>query len=179
MRCVQVMMTARRRSCTGGSRGTARWRCVPPCIRAHSLAHAPQVMESDHKDTVSVLTINSKCKVHTLEEYLAIAKEARDNPAEQLIPVARAPSHHTAHAAQEFMSRSYYLHKKKKFQKDLPLYCTCRKPFNPDKMLVCCEACKQWFHAVWSGSRTPPSTCHFSQHKTLRDGGHGHGALRV
>ena len=79
-----TFLTACRRSCTGGRRGTARWRQIASNARIWSLA---QVMESDHKDTVSVLTINSKCKVHTLEEYLAIPKPTRDNPAEQLIPV--------------------------------------------------------------------------------------------
>ncbi|KAM1309485.1 hypothetical protein ACFX2H_006170 [Malus domestica] len=30
-------------------------------------------------------------------------------------------------------------------------YCTCRMPYNPDNLIVWCEACKQWYHAECEG----------------------------
>ena len=37
-------------------------------------------------------------------------------------------------------------------QTKLNVYCTCRKPQNPDELMIQCDACEDWLHCT---SRTP------------------------
>ena len=50
------------------------------CTAALHADFTPQVLDSDHRDTVPVSTINCKAKIYTLEEYLALPRETRDAP---------------------------------------------------------------------------------------------------
>jgi len=98
-----------------------------------------EILESDHKDTVHVGCVNSKCKVYTLSEY------------EGLEPGSKKPTvgkkNEKSYVLPEFISRSFYMHKKGVLKEALPTYCVCNTPSNPDKMLIACDTCDKWFHA--------------------------------
>eukprot|EP01137_Pigoraptor_chileana_P011745 Opistho-2@63156 len=88
-----------------------------------------EVLESDHKDTIHVSSVNSRCFVRTLAEYTA----EQDNQSTPEFPM--------------FFSRSKYLYKKKKIEpKTLPLICVCRQPENPDIPMICCDECDRCYH---------------------------------
>lgn len=96
---------------------------------------AEEVIESDHKDSYHVRCVNSKCNIISLPEYEALPmakkkKKAVDGKPD--LPV--------------FFSRSYYLRDKKRLREPLPKYCFCQQPSNPDKTLLMCDNCGDWFH---------------------------------
>ena len=33
-------------------------------------------------------------------------------------------------------------------QTKLPTYCICNEPQNPDRMMVLCDACENWYHST-------------------------------
>ena len=69
--------------------------------------------------------VQGKCRVHTLEEY-----EALDS-------ITQA----------DFYQRFRYDPTSGHFDPDIvPVYCICEVPHNPDRDMVLCEHCKDWFH---------------------------------
>lgn len=64
-----------------------------------------------------------RCFVHSLDDYLALK-----NPAET-----------------DFFVRLEYDPAEKRFYPDeVPIYCTCSLPYNPDKFMVQCSICEEW-----------------------------------
>jgi len=84
-----------------------------------------EVFSSDHLDTVHKNTVIGKCRVHTLKKYEALAQVTD----------------------QDFFSRFNYKPANKEFEPDrVPVYCICEQPYNPDKKMVLCDGCEEWFH---------------------------------
>eukprot|EP00955_Chlamydomonas_euryale_P104022 365535-Chlamydomonas_euryale.AAC.58 len=84
-----------------------------------------ELFDSDHPDEIHKNTIIGKCFVHTLRKYESLAT-IKD---------------------QDFFTRFFYRPGKKEFEPDqVPVYCDCEQPYNPDKPMVMCEECEDWFH---------------------------------
>lgn len=43
----------------------------------------------------------------------------------------------------------------RKKQTKLPLYCTCKQPQNPDRKMILCDACENWFHSTSDAAQNP------------------------
>lgn len=95
-----------------------------------------EVIESDHTDTYHVRCVNGKCKIVSLNEYENLPpnrkKKSKNDNSSSDVPI--------------YFSRSFYLKKSKCFKDPLPTYCFCKKPSNPDKLLLQCDKCEKWFH---------------------------------
>lgn len=84
-----------------------------------------ELFESDHKDEIHKNTIIGKCFVHSLKNY------------EELQQIGE----------HDFFTRFMYKPGKKEFEPEkVPVYCQCEQPYNPDKSMVMCELCQDWFH---------------------------------
>lgn len=47
----------------------------------------------------------------------------------------------------DYFSRFLYRPSKREFEPDrVPVYCTCEMPYNPDKSMVMCDHCQEWYH---------------------------------
>ena len=69
--------------------------------------------------------VESTCNIHTLEDY-----EDLDSIDDM-----------------DFYTRFNYDPKSGNFRPDVvPVYCECEHPFNPDRDMVMCECCQEWFH---------------------------------
>ncbi|XP_024984352.1 chromatin remodeling protein EBS [Cynara cardunculus var. scolymus] len=80
---------------------------------------------SDHYDTQSANTIEGKCIVHTFKNYTKL----RDVGAE------------------DYFCRFEYKAANGGFNPDsVAVYCKCEMPYNPDNMMVQCDACRDWYH---------------------------------
>ncbi|GAX74260.1 hypothetical protein CEUSTIGMA_g1709.t1 [Chlamydomonas eustigma] len=84
-----------------------------------------ELFESDHEDEIHKDTIIGKCFVHSLRKY------------EDLAPVTES----------DFYSRFMYRPALKVFEPDqVPVFCLCEQPYNPDKVMINCTVCSDWFH---------------------------------
>lgn len=84
-----------------------------------------ELFESDHVDEIHLRTILKKCFVHGLRKYESLA-EIKD---------------------EDFFSRFKYKPGQKEFLPDkVPVYCTCGQPYNPDRPMLHCNDCEDWFH---------------------------------
>jgi hypothetical protein len=126
-----------------------------------------EVLKSDHADRVPVQSVNGPCKVLTFEQYQALdtdsggtaaaaaaaAATAAAAPEELIlywredydarrksIKVGRIP-HHVPRATPWLMGRAGG-------QTKLPVFCVCKQPQNPDRMMILCDACEDWFHST-------------------------------
>jgi len=71
-------------------------------------------------------SIEGACRVHTLDEYERL-EEIGEND--------------------YFWRFEYNPLKKGTFKPDqVPVYCVCELPYNPDKPMIECAICKEWFH---------------------------------
>eukprot|EP00040_Diaphanoeca_grandis_P005827 m.34675 g.34675 ORF g.34675 m.34675 type:complete len:242 (-) comp17018_c0_seq1:66-791(-) len=93
-----------------------------------------EILGSNHKDTYHVRCVNSKCKIYSLDEYenLPERPKTKKGNVEYELPV--------------FFCRTFYDREKKKLREELPVYCYCRQPSNPDKPLISCDKCEEWYH---------------------------------
>lgn len=95
------------------------------------LFHGKQeLFESDHTDWVSVETVVNACNVYSLQEY----EEAKinENPDEEKL---------------NFFTRFFFSAKRNRFNEcSVRLYCICNQPQNPDKLMISCDSCTDWFH---------------------------------
>lgn len=86
---------------------------------------AKELFLSDHYDTQSVNTIEDTCVVHSFKNY----------------------SNLESVASEDYFCRFEYTPITGYFNPDrVPVYCTCEMPYNPDDLMVQCEACQEWFH---------------------------------
>mmetsp|Transcript_19233 Transcript_19233/g.33173 ORF Transcript_19233/g.33173 Transcript_19233/m.33173 type:complete len:204 (-) Transcript_19233:872-1483(-) len=84
-----------------------------------------EIFSSDHTDQVHRNTVVAKCYCHTLPEYEAL-KTITDV---------------------DYFVRFHYCPVKQEFEPDqVPVYCTCCLPYNPDNPMIMCEGCEDWFH---------------------------------
>ncbi|GLC41766.1 hypothetical protein PLESTB_001704700 [Pleodorina starrii] len=84
-----------------------------------------ELFESSHQDKSPLGAILDRCFVHTMEKYEAL-KERREN---------------------DFFSRLTYKPQTNQFEPDeVPVYCICELPHNPDNPMVMCESCEEWYH---------------------------------
>lgn len=80
---------------------------------------------SDHYDSHSADTIEGKCTVHTFRNYTKLESVGND----------------------DYFCRFEYKAATGGFTPDrVAVYCKCEMPYNPDDLMVQCEACKDWFH---------------------------------
>ncbi len=84
-----------------------------------------EVFESTLTDWNPLKCVEGKCRVHTLEEYEELKK-------------IRPEDH---------FSRFSYNPTTGNFKPETtPVYCICELPQNPDRDMVMCERCRDWFH---------------------------------
>mmetsp|Transcript_31068 Transcript_31068/g.68974 ORF Transcript_31068/g.68974 Transcript_31068/m.68974 type:complete len:203 (+) Transcript_31068:257-865(+) len=84
-----------------------------------------ELFDSDHQDWCHKNTILGKCRVHSLKKYENLSKIEQE----------------------DFFSRFTYKPAKKEFDPDrVPVYCSCELPYNPDRPMVMCDACEEWYH---------------------------------
>ncbi|MCO5552243.1 hypothetical protein L7F22_005755 [Adiantum nelumboides] len=80
---------------------------------------------SDHFDEQSADTIEGKCTVHTFRNYTKLDSVGND----------------------DYFCRFEYKAASGSFSPDrVAVYCKCEMPYNPDDLMVQCDACKDWFH---------------------------------
>ncbi|XRB20106.1 chromatin remodeling protein EBS [Pseudoscourfieldia marina] len=96
-----------------------------PCGR--KMFHGTQeLFASDHVDVISMESIESICKVHTLKVY-----QARE----------------TVDPSYDFFARFTYHTKDHRLTPDqIRVFCMCNMPVNPDHLMICCDTCREWFH---------------------------------
>lgn len=80
---------------------------------------------SDHKDTVHSDSIISKCTVWNLEEYRALE---------------------TITTTDFFWRYNYQTTTKRFTPEEVPVFCSCELPENPDHFMAECDSCLNWFH---------------------------------
>uniref|UniRef100_A0ACD6A2V4 Uncharacterized protein n=1 Tax=Avena sativa TaxID=4498 RepID=A0ACD6A2V4_AVESA len=86
---------------------------------------AKELFRSDHLDMQSADTIEGKCVVHSFKEYTKLNNVG----------------------AEDFFCRFDYNATSGAFSPDrVAVYCKCEMPYNPDDLMVQCDACKDWFH---------------------------------
>ena len=84
-----------------------------------------EVFVSDHRDWCHANSIEGSCRVLSLAEYQAT----------QLIQPT------------DFFCRFFYSPTTRTFRPDeVPVYCLCNSPYNPDVFMVECGTCYDWFH---------------------------------
>lgn len=80
---------------------------------------------SDHYDWVSVNTIDGKCRVYSMREYQRLEAVSED----------------------DFYARFLYRSSRGEFRPEaVPVFCVCSEPYNPDRLMVECARCDDWFH---------------------------------
>ncbi|PVH36936.1 hypothetical protein PAHAL_6G201500 [Panicum hallii] len=91
---------------------------------------AKELFLSDHFDLQSAHTIEGKCVVHSFKNYTKL-----DNV-----------------GPEDFFCRFEYKAATGSFTPDrVAVYCKCEMPYNPDDLMVQCDACKDWFHPSCMG----------------------------
>uniref|UniRef100_A0A7S1X821 BAH domain-containing protein n=1 Tax=Tetraselmis chuii TaxID=63592 RepID=A0A7S1X821_9CHLO len=110
-----------------GKRVQVAWFYRPEeCTGGRKVFHGErELFSSDHLDWCGVSTIDGTCSVHTLRAYQAL-EELTD---------------------EDFYARFTYKPATKQFKPDrVPVYCKCEMPYNPDKFMVECDVCSEWYH---------------------------------
>lgn len=84
-----------------------------------------ELFSSDHLDWCHRNTVIGKCRVHTLKKYESLASVGEH----------------------DYFTRFHYKPAKKEFEPDrVPVYCNCEMPYNPDKAMIMCDKCEEWYH---------------------------------
>uniref|UniRef100_A0ACD6APT0 Uncharacterized protein n=2 Tax=Avena sativa TaxID=4498 RepID=A0ACD6APT0_AVESA len=84
---------------------------------------AKELFRSDHLDMQSAHTIEGKCIVHSFKDYTKLNNVG----------------------AEDFFCRFDYNAASGAFSPDrVAVYCKCEMPYNPDDLMVQCDACKDW-----------------------------------
>ncbi|PKA50649.1 hypothetical protein AXF42_Ash017988 [Apostasia shenzhenica] len=91
---------------------------------------AKELFLSDHYDVQSAHTIEGKCVVHSFKNYTKLENVGTE----------------------DYFCRFEYKAATGGFTPDrVAVYCKCEMPYNPDDLMVQCEACKDWFHPSCMG----------------------------
>ena len=92
---------------------------------ARAFHGSKELFASDHYDWVSVDAIDAKCRVYSLKEYQNLESVNDD----------------------DYYARFLYKSKEGSFRpEEVPVFCVCAQPYNPDRLMVECERCEDWFH---------------------------------
>ncbi|KAG2433067.1 hypothetical protein HYH02_012771 [Chlamydomonas schloesseri] len=84
-----------------------------------------EVFDSDHQDKAPLAAILGRCNVHSVTRYEAL--DRRDE--------------------NDFFCRFTYKPRTKQFEPDrVPVYCMCEMPYNPDRPMINCDTCDEWYH---------------------------------
>ncbi|EFJ46570.1 hypothetical protein VOLCADRAFT_105484 [Volvox carteri f. nagariensis] len=84
-----------------------------------------EVFESSHQDKAPLAAILDRCFVHSMETYESL-KDRKET---------------------DFFCRLVYKPQTKQFEPDeVPVYCECELPYNPDRPMVMCGTCEEWYH---------------------------------
>ena len=87
-----------------------------------------ELFESKTCDWNPIACLMGECNVYSLDKF-----EALDSISEM-----------------DYFSRFRYKPETGGFVPDtVPVYCICETPYNPDKPMVECEVCNDWFHIEW------------------------------
>eukprot|EP00742_Colponemidia_sp_Colp-10_P006265 GILJ01006714.1.p1 GENE.GILJ01006714.1~~GILJ01006714.1.p1 ORF type:complete len:278 (-),score=26.88 GILJ01006714.1:377-1210(-) len=92
-----------------------------------------ELLLSDHADWNSIDSIEKKCVVLPFEHYQKLSFIGPDT----------------------YYFRQEYAHRTGGFIGELPRYCICREPENPDRTMVCCDKCAEWYHPHCIGLNVP------------------------
>ncbi|KAJ3677460.1 hypothetical protein LUZ60_003184 [Juncus effusus] len=91
---------------------------------------AKELFLSDHFDWQSANTIEGICVVHSFKGYTKLENVGQE----------------------DFFCRFEYKAATGAFTPDrVAVYCKCEMPYNPDDLMVQCDACKDWFHPSCMG----------------------------
>ncbi|EGD76844.1 hypothetical protein PTSG_08191 [Salpingoeca rosetta] len=99
---------------------------------------AEEVLRSNHRDIVSARVVEGLCAVLPMPEY-----EERQAKGQAVF--------RDGQALPTFFWRSNYNVKTRKITRPPKKFCVCRRPYNPDKLMVCCDSCDSWYHAKCMG----------------------------
>lgn len=92
---------------------------------ARAFHGSKELFASDHYDWVHVDAIDGKCRVYSLKEYQTLESVNDD----------------------DYYARFLYKSKEGSFRpEEVPVFCACAQPYNPDRLMVECERCEDWFH---------------------------------
>ncbi|KAG2488871.1 hypothetical protein HYH03_012666 [Edaphochlamys debaryana] len=84
-----------------------------------------EVFDSDHQDKAPLAAILGRCMVHNVTRWESLPERTEN----------------------DFFSRFKYKPRTKQFEPDrVPVYCLCELPYNPDRPMVMCDACDEWYH---------------------------------
>eukprot|EP00743_Colponemidia_sp_Colp-15_P005249 GILK01005648.1.p1 GENE.GILK01005648.1~~GILK01005648.1.p1 ORF type:complete len:278 (-),score=33.61 GILK01005648.1:375-1208(-) len=92
-----------------------------------------ELLLSDHADWNSIDSIEKKCVVLPFEHYKKLTFVGPDT----------------------YYFRQEYAHRTGGFIGELPRYCICRQPENPDRTMVGCDKCGEWYHPLCIGLNVP------------------------
>mmetsp|Transcript_19809 Transcript_19809/g.47272 ORF Transcript_19809/g.47272 Transcript_19809/m.47272 type:complete len:197 (-) Transcript_19809:166-756(-) len=110
-----------------GTRVQVAWFYRPEeCLGGRKVFHGErELFSSDHLDWCTLSTIDGICYVHSLKAYQALEELTED----------------------DFYSRFTYKPATNEFKPErVPVYCVCEMPYNPDRFMVQCESCEEWYH---------------------------------
>lgn len=103
-----------------------------------------ELFDSDHTDWCDIAAINGKCTVHSLKDYQKL-----DQIDEK-----------------DYFIRFNYKARTGMFRPDrVRVYCACEMPYNPDRFMVECDSCSEWYHPECLGLKreeimqSPDFTC--------------------
>ncbi|MFS7999400.1 putative chromatin regulator PHD family [Helianthus anomalus] len=92
-----------------------------------------EIFLSNDYDMQSTRTIQGKCVVHTLQQYMKLKYVGVDDYFCRFEYDAGERDPHVA-AGERFTP------------KRVTVYCKCNNPYNPDAYMVQCNTCKSWYH---------------------------------
>eukprot|EP00890_Picochlorum_soloecismus_P001795 jgi/Picsp_1/2616/NSC_00846-R1_es43 protein len=85
-----------------------------------------ELLKLQQFDIASINDIQSKCHVVTLEQYQMLPEEMQKK---------------------SYYFRMAYCEKSRSFIPERTrVFCKCRMPYNPDKRMIFCTECHEWFH---------------------------------
>eukprot|EP01147_Barroeca_monosierra_P000151 gene151-3542_t len=76
-----------------------------------------EIIQSNHTDVLSARVVNDLCAVLSLEEYEDMEKNK-----------------------EKFIKNGIEL------VGNPPRFCVCKQPYNPDRLMICCDKCDKWYH---------------------------------
>ncbi|CAH9059193.1 unnamed protein product [Cuscuta europaea] len=109
-----------------------RWYYRPEeTVRGRQSFHGTkELFLSDHYDVQSAETIEGKCTVHSFMAYTELSCVGPDD----------------YYCRFEYNAATGACHPDR-----VVVYCKCQLPYNPDDLMMQCEACKDWFHPRCEG----------------------------
>ncbi|KNC50237.1 BAH-PHD domain-containing protein [Thecamonas trahens ATCC 50062] len=102
-----------------------------------------EVFSSNHYDRVYVESIECKALVLGLDHYHELHQRLAAHSRE-LVQEGVSADH-------VYFCRQHYRTDTNTFAPALDVYCSCKRPCNPDKLMIACDACDDWIHGECAG----------------------------